>query len=45
MDSSRAAADEARARLNRAERALELSKNSLSYATLVADAVGSSPQR
>ncbi|MCK1281820.1 efflux RND transporter periplasmic adaptor subunit [Bradyrhizobium sp. 61] len=38
MDSSRAAADEARARLNRAERALELSKNSLSYATLVADA-------
>src|SRR6185295_8818120 len=40
MDSSRAAADEARARLNRAERALELSKNSLSYATLVADARG-----
>ncbi|MGL9619594.1 efflux RND transporter periplasmic adaptor subunit [Bradyrhizobium sp. U531] len=40
MDSSRAAADEARARLNRAERALELSKNSLSYATLNADARG-----
>src|SRR5882724_12008780 len=38
MDQARAAADEARARLNRAERALELSKNSLSYATLVADA-------
>ena len=35
MDSSRAAADEARARLNRAERSVELTKNSLSYATLV----------
>src|SRR3954454_20862468 len=37
MDQSRAAADEARARLNRAERSVELTKNSLSYATLVAD--------
>ena len=34
MDQSRAAADEARARLNRAERSVELTKNSLSYATL-----------
>src|SRR5213080_1951796 len=40
LDSSRAAADEARARLNRAERSVELTKNSLSYATLVADARG-----
>jgi RND family efflux transporter MFP subunit len=40
MDASRAAADEARARLNRAERSVELTKNSLSYATLVADARG-----
>jgi RND family efflux transporter MFP subunit len=40
MDTSRAAADEARARLNRAERSVELTKNSLSYATLVADARG-----
>jgi RND family efflux transporter MFP subunit len=37
MDQTRAAADEARARLNRAERSVELTKNSLSYATLVAD--------
>src|SRR3981189_504553 len=36
LDQSRAAADEARARLNRAERSVELTKNSLSYATLVA---------
>ena len=36
----RAAADEARARLNRAERSVELTKNSLSYATLVADTRG-----
>ena len=36
----KAAADEARARLNRAERSVELTKNSLSYATLVADAPG-----
>ena len=32
MDQSRAAADEARARFNRAERSVELTKNSLSYA-------------
>src|SRR4051795_10544909 len=40
MDTSRAAADEARARLNRAERSVELTRNSLSYATLVADTRG-----
>jgi RND family efflux transporter MFP subunit len=40
LDSARAAADEARARLNRAERSVELTKNSLSYATLVADTRG-----
>src|SRR4051812_8523588 len=40
MDTSRAAADEARARLNRAERSVELTKNSLSYATLTADTRG-----
>src|SRR5438445_10270958 len=40
MDTARAAADEARARLNRAERSVELTKNSLSYATLNADARG-----
>src|ERR1043166_3819992 len=40
LDSARAAADEARARLNRAERQVDLTKNSLSYATLVADARG-----
>jgi RND family efflux transporter MFP subunit len=40
LDQSRAAADEARARLNRAERSVELTKNSLSYATLVADTRG-----
>src|SRR5690242_11263408 len=40
MDSARAAADEARARLNRAERSVDLTKNSLSYATLVADSRG-----
>src|SRR6476660_4418774 len=40
LDSSRAAADEARARLSRAERSVELTKNSLSYATLVADTRG-----
>jgi RND family efflux transporter MFP subunit len=38
MDQAKAAADEARARLNRAQRSVELTKNSLSYATLVADA-------
>ena len=40
MDQARAAADEARARLNRAERSVELTRNSLSYATLEADARG-----
>src|SRR5262245_50055977 len=40
MDSARAAADEARSRLYRAERSIELTKNSLSYATLVADSRG-----
>jgi RND family efflux transporter MFP subunit len=40
LDSARAAADEARARLNRAERSVELTNNSLSYATLVADTRG-----
>src|SRR5438046_7049364 len=40
MDTSRAAADEARARLNRAERSVELTRNSLSYAMLVADTRG-----
>jgi RND family efflux transporter MFP subunit len=40
LDSAKAAADEARARLNRAERSVDLTRNSLSYATLVADARG-----
>ena len=40
MDQARATADEARARLNRAQRSVELNRNSLSYATLVADAPG-----
>jgi RND family efflux transporter MFP subunit len=40
LDSAKAAADEARARLNRAERSVELTNNSLSYATLVADTRG-----
>src|SRR3954465_15038978 len=40
MDTSRAAADEARARLNRAERSVELTRNSLSYATRAADTNG-----
>ncbi|HMM87881.1 efflux RND transporter periplasmic adaptor subunit [Bradyrhizobium sp.] len=40
MDQSRAAADEARARYNRAERQVELTRNSLSYATLEADTRG-----
>jgi RND family efflux transporter MFP subunit len=40
LDQARAAADEARARLNRAERSVDLTKNSLSYATLPADARG-----
>src|SRR5579859_3904902 len=40
LDQAKAAADEARARLNRAERSVELTRNSLSYATLVADTRG-----
>jgi RND family efflux transporter MFP subunit len=40
LDQAKAAADEALARLNRAERSVDLTKNSLSYATLVADAGG-----
>jgi RND family efflux transporter MFP subunit len=40
LDSAKAAGDEARARLNRAERSVELTKNSLSYATLLADSRG-----
>src|ERR1700710_447762 len=40
LDTARAAGDEARARLNRAERSVDLTRNSLSYATLVADTRG-----
>lgn len=40
MDQAKATAEEARARLSRAERSVELTKNSLSYTTLVADAAG-----
>ena len=40
LDQAQATADEARARFSRAERSVELTKNSLSYATLVADAPG-----
>jgi RND family efflux transporter MFP subunit len=40
LDQATAAGDEARARLNRAERSVDLTKNSLSYATLVADTRG-----
>lgn len=40
MDQAKASADEAQGRYNRAERAVELTKNSLSYATLTADAPG-----
>src|SRR2546421_6846034 len=40
LDQAKAAADEARARLNRAECSVDLTKNSLSYATLVADSRG-----
>ena len=40
LDQVKAAADEARARLNRAERSVELTRNSLSYATLLADSRG-----
>jgi RND family efflux transporter MFP subunit len=40
LDQAKAAADEARARLNRAQRSVELTNNSLSYATLLADSRG-----
>jgi len=40
LDQAKASADEARARLNRAQRSVELTNNSLSYATLVADSRG-----
>jgi RND family efflux transporter MFP subunit len=40
LDQAKASADEARARLNRAERSVELTDNALSYATLVADTRG-----
>ena len=40
LDQAKATADEARARLNRAERSVELTNNWLSYATLVADSRG-----
>ena len=40
LDQAKATADEARARLARAQRSVELTRNSLSYATLVADAPG-----
>ena len=40
LDQAKATADEARARLDRAVRSVDLTKNSLSYATLVADARG-----
>src|ERR1700752_3278197 len=43
LDSAKAAADEARARLNRAERSGDLPRNSLSYATLLADSRGVVP--
>src|SRR5260370_28067117 len=40
LDQAKAAADEARARLNRAARSVDLTNNPLSYATLVADTRG-----
>jgi len=40
LDQTKAAADEARARLSRAERSVELTQNALSYTTLTADARG-----
>src|ERR1700738_3192825 len=40
LDQAKATADEAAGRLNRAERSVELTQNSLSYATLVADTRG-----
>ncbi|MDQ8730831.1 efflux RND transporter periplasmic adaptor subunit [Bradyrhizobium sp. LHD-71] len=40
LDQARAAGDEARGRVARAERSVELTRNNLSYATLTADARG-----
>ena len=40
LDQAKATADEARGRLVRAERSVELTRNALSYATLLADAPG-----
>ncbi|HEU5273172.1 MAG TPA: efflux RND transporter periplasmic adaptor subunit [Xanthobacteraceae bacterium] len=40
VDQAKATGDEARARFARAERAVDLTRNALSYATLVADAPG-----
>ncbi len=40
LDQAKAAGDEARARLNRAQRSVDLTRNSLSYATLEADSRG-----
>jgi RND family efflux transporter MFP subunit len=40
VDQARAAADEARGRVTRGERSVELTRNNLSYATLTADARG-----
>ena len=40
LEQARAAGDEARSRLLRAQRAVELTRNSLSYATLLADGPG-----
>jgi RND family efflux transporter MFP subunit len=40
LDQAKAAGDEARARLNRAQRSVDLTRNSLSYATLEADTRG-----
>jgi len=40
LEQAKATADEARARLNGRKRSVELTKNSLSYATLLADAPG-----
>src|SRR6202012_3001340 len=40
METAKAAGDEARGRLSRAERQVDLTKNSLYYATLLADAAG-----
>jgi len=40
LDQAKASADEARGRFNRAQRSVELTRNSLSYATLTADTRG-----